>query len=415
MTRALGWLAMVLLLTVLSAIVLPRLYEMAFARDIAPTYLFFSPVAKTFIFREHRGDHDFSYASADGETYDRRGFEQLLPFMYHRNMELWGLLPVEIDGQLFDRDAMRDSLQVFELKAREITDRRPDIPVYALLDAAPGRAGLSFPEDVFRMTRSRIEFIDVDVNRLDEPLTERFTRALREAGFVFPARLVAGRQTILKPFDAGVFLVDADGSVFHLRREGDAPRVTRTPIPRNLGIRHIKIVENARPDLLGLILADSGRLFLLTMPDYQLVALPTQGYDPDRMDYRLVVNPVNPTATFGHAIVHGVAMTPDFEPIADYARAAPDATTTRQARIAGALFPFVLALDDEAGPYLRWRILWNGWPALIGIALSLAAFALVSRLRGASLRDALPGVVIVAVTGVFGLIAVLASPWLRSR
>lgn len=415
MTRAVGWLASVLLLTTLSAIALPKLYATVFARDIAPTYLFFSPVAKTFLFREHHGDHNFIHGSADGDLYERRDFEQLLPFMYHRNMELWGLLPLDIDGQTFDRDAIRDALQVFELKAREIADRGPDLPVYALFDAAPGRAGLSFPEDVFRLARSRIEFIAVDVNRIDERLTERFTNALRAAGFVFPARLVAGRQTILKPYDAGVFLVDAEGAVFHLRREADEPEVTRTPIPRDLGIRHIKIVENARRDLLGLILTESGGIFLLTMPDYRLVELPTQGYDPDRMDYRLVVNPVNPTATFGIEIVHGIAMTPDFQPIADYMRAAPDAGTTPEAWFARALFPFVLSLDDAGGPHLRWRIEWSGWPALIGIALSLAAFTAVVRLRRASLRNAIPGGVIVAFTGVFGLIAVTASPWLRSR
>lgn len=57
---------------------------------IAPTYLFFSPVAKTFLFREHHGDHKFIHGSAGGVLYERRDFEQLLPFMYHRNMELWG-------------------------------------------------------------------------------------------------------------------------------------------------------------------------------------------------------------------------------------------------------------------------------------------------------------------------------------
>ncbi|MBW2098180.1 MAG: DUF4857 domain-containing protein [Deltaproteobacteria bacterium] len=60
----------------------------------------------------------------------------------------------------------------------------PRIQVFPLLESQPGRTGLRFPEDAFRMT-DRMEFINVDTNTVDKRLTEQFTGALREAGFVF--------------------------------------------------------------------------------------------------------------------------------------------------------------------------------------------------------------------------------------
>jgi hypothetical protein len=409
--RVLSWLCLSALIIALSAVALPRLYAMAFAPDIAPTHMFYSPVKRDFVFREHRGGHDFAYASASGETFGRRAFETSLPFIYYRNMALWGLLPVEIDGVLYDEDAIRDARQVFELKAREIAGRSPQIPVYALLDSDPGKAGLSFPEDVFRMTDDAMEFVHVDANRVDPALTGRFTAALEAAGFAFPAKLVAGRQTILKPFDAGVFLVDAEGAVFHVRRTGDTPVVRRTPIPADLGIRTIKVIENAARAFLGIVLTEDGRLFLLRAESYALVALPVEGYDPDRMDYKLLVNPVAPTAVYGDgAIVRATAMTAAFEPVARHARAVPDASGMLQDRVAKALFPFVLEIAAERGGYLGWRVELGGWPAaLTNLLLALGA-VVAARLRGGAAGWSLGAALLPAAAGVYGVIALALAP-----
>ncbi|MBK1637208.1 DUF4857 domain-containing protein [Rhodovulum adriaticum] len=411
MMRFVTWFAQALLVTALALIALPRLYDMAFAPRVAPTYLFYSPVSQEFIYREHHGNHDFVYASESGATYDRPAFEKLLPFIYYKNMDIWGLLPIRIDGQSYGRDTIRDARQVVELKARELPGNRPEIPVYALIDSDPGRARLSFPEDVFVPRDSGLEVLNVDVNRPDPDLTDRFNAALAGAGFAFPARLVAGKQTILKPWDAGVFLVDATGAVFHLTRTGDTPHAVRTPIPADLGIHHIKVTESTRREILGLVLTGDARLFLLTMPGYGLIELPTDGYDPDRMNYKLLLNPVAPTAVYGDdKVVHGVAMTPDYAPRAEYARDVPGTADMAHARIARALFPLTLSLQDGPGPYLRWHLAWSGWAGLIGIALSLAALFGLARARRAPLRQTLPAAALVTLTGPAGLLAVLAVP-----
>ncbi|TCO70079.1 uncharacterized protein DUF4857 [Rhodovulum euryhalinum] len=65
------------------------------------------------------------------------------------------------------------------------------------LAVAGGSAGLC------HRTADAMVFLNVDTLTPDPDLTARFTAALRAQGFVFPARLVAGKQTILKPWDAG--------------------------------------------------------------------------------------------------------------------------------------------------------------------------------------------------------------------
>lgn len=400
-----------ILIVLVLAVGLPRIYERAFAVEVARTQMFYSPVRKAFVFTEHHGNQDFVYADQHGDTFDRKTFETLIPFIYYKNMDIWGLLPLHIDGQVFDKETIQAVRQVFELKAREIRDRRPEIAVLPLIESNPGRAQLQFPEDVFRLTKHRMEFVNVDVNRVDEELTALFTNALTGAGFVFPARLAAGRPTILKPFDEGYFIVDANGTVFHVKRIDGKPQVVRTPIPSDIGVRHIRVSENRRRQFYGMLLSESGQIYLISYDNYRLVALPSEGYDPDRMDYKLILNPVHPTVIFGDdTIIRGVAMTPDFQTVARYERPVPGTRDMLYARIERGLFPFEIRLEENASVYLSWRFDDNGPPSLIGTGLSLLLLLGLARLRRSGFRLMWPDVVLVLIAGVFGLLATVMLP-----
>ncbi len=411
MSRLLARFSLSLLVIIVLAIALPRLYDLAFEVDVARTQMFYSPVRKAFVFREHHGNHDFIYADQHGETFDRKTFETLIPFIYYKNMDIWGLLPLTIDGQTFDMETIRDTRQVFELKPREIRDNHPEIAIYPLIESNPGRARLRFPEDVFRMTAERMEFVNVDTNTVDEELTALFTEALTAEGFRFPARLVAGKQTILKPFDEGYFVIDDGGTVFHVKRVDGQPSVVKTPIPSDLGVRHIKVSENKRRLFYGLLLTEDGRLFLISYDDYRLVPLPTEGYAPDRMDYKLLLNPVFPTAVFGNdETINAVAMNPDLTPIDRYTRPVPGTKDMLGERIARGLFPFVITFDDRASAYLSWSFTHHGWTGLIGTTFSLLFLLVLAGARRSGIRQAWPDFVLVAIGGLFGLVATFMLP-----
>ena len=419
--RQLATVALMVLTVIVTAVYLPLLYEKLFFKRIEKTHLLFSPVTQRFIYKEKivgpippeafqkAEDHhaEIAYRDANGRYYSRVDFEKNLPFIYYKNMELWGLLPLEFEGRAFDKQAIKQNRQVLELKSAEINDRRPLTPLWPLLESNPGQARLVFPEDRFRMTAEGMAFINADFNRPDPGLSADFTRALKAEGFVFPARSVNGKSTILKPFDEGVFMVDADYRVFHVKRRDGRPVVVRTPIDPVLKTRHIKISENKRREYYGLLLTANDTLHLLTYDGYRLIPLPLEHYDPDRMDFKLLINPLYRTAVWSDAItIRAVALDRDYRPLDRYTHRMSRAVVTPMQKFHEVLFPFSLHLDDGEGGFLRLSLRPGGWLSLIGLLTSLGLFAAWFRIRRGYFPAA-ASLCLVAVTGLYGWIALI--------
>lgn len=95
---------------------MPALYTLLFEKEVAKTAIFFSPTDKKMVYTEQlriddpiamqmsENHHaDIVYKDEEGNYYNRLDFEAKIPFLYFRNMEMRGLLPIEIDGQSYDR------------------------------------------------------------------------------------------------------------------------------------------------------------------------------------------------------------------------------------------------------------------------------------------------------------------------
>ncbi len=399
--------ALIVLAIVVMSTYLPQLHRLLFNQKTGKTQLFFSPVIKKFVFREMVGKgHRFVTKDETGKDYDRQTFETLIPFIYYKNMDLWGKLPLKISGRIFDKGTIKKNRQVFELKPRMIADRSPRIQIFPLFESNPGVARLRFPKDIFRMT-GRMEFINVDTNEVDKDLSKLFTNALKDAGFTFPARLLSGRVSILKSFDEGYFIVDANESVYHVKRVGGQPLVIKTPIPDNLEIRSIKITENKKREIYGTLLTDKGTLYLITYNDYRLIKLPLIDYNPDTMDFKLLINPLYRTAIYSddHTI-RAVAMDKMYQPVAHYQRVMFSGKKAINDKIFEVLFPFSIKTKDNTSGYLQFDLIRNGCPALIGIFLSLLLGSIVMYKRKIKLKNNWPDLAIIMLTGLYGLIAV---------
>ena len=162
--RALSTAATVLLAFLVFFLYVPRLYDRIFVPEVERTHLLFSPVKKRFVYRESivgpipdearamAEDHhaEIAYRDEDGAWFSRVDFEKSLPFIYYKNMELWGLLPLTLEGRVFDRAEMKRERQVTELRSREIADAPPAL--HFLMDSQPDGARLVLPDDAFRIT-----------------------------------------------------------------------------------------------------------------------------------------------------------------------------------------------------------------------------------------------------------------------
>ncbi len=412
--------AFYLLTIAVLAVFMPRLYDSLVFTRIENTHVFYSPVSKRFIYTERAAFHDpaaaakaedhhsdIVYKDQDGIYYDRLEFERLLPFIYYRNMELRGYLPLQLDGRILDKAVIRQERQVLEVNSATLAGPGPDMGIYPLFEAQSGQAGLVFPDDRFRMAADAMEFVNADYNSVDAELSGMFTSALLKEGFVFPARTVAGNFTILKSFDDGVFIVDANHSVFHVRRAEGRPLVVKTPVPRAVRARYIKVVENEDRRYHGLLFGEDNSVYLFS-GGYGLIKLPLAGYNPDRMDLKLIFDPLYRTAVWSdRETARATAMDKDFKVLARYEHHMSRALRTWKHKLRDALFPFSVRLDDAAsgqvGISMEFGKYWSNFSILLGLGL-FVAYMLYRRMRFK--RPFSPSsCLVICLTGIYGLIA----------
>ncbi len=398
--------SLVLLTVVALAYLLPVAFDTVFPRQSTNPLLLYSPVLSQFIYQESLGNHQFRYQDEAGQTYSRSAFEQQLPFLYYRNLELKGLLPSSIGGQTFDAETIKAERHAITIHSRRLRGHFPLLDLYPLFNNDPQIAIMPFPEDVFRFTNQAMEFINADHNRIDRELTESFTTALRAVNFVFPATLIGGNPTNLKPYDDGYFIRDRSGHVFHVRRVLNQPEVIKTPIDPDLDILDIIVSEHHRRELHGTIITTAGEVYLISREAYHLTPLPIPAYDPGSMDFKLLIDPLHRTVTISNDLaVHGVVMDTAYRPLRTFTVLNTDLTPAPVLLLREFLLPFEITLASpyrgQAAPHLVPGGPWS----LAGLFAALGlSFILRQRLprRSSHWSD----LAIIAVTGFYGLVAV---------
>ncbi|PTN38757.1 DUF4857 domain-containing protein [Desulfonatronum sp. SC1] len=396
------------ILAVLALIfLLPAIFDKVGGSGGDEPLLFFSPLLEEFIYQESLGGHQFLYRDEQGRDYSRQDFEDQLPFVYFRNLERRNLLPMAIAGRTFDTEAIAADRQGLEIRARHLRGHHPRIDLYPLFNIDPAVAMMRFPVEMFRFTDSAMEFLNADYNRLDRDLTETFTNTLRELGFSFPATVIGGRATNLKPFDDGYFIRDAVGRIFHVKRVLNRPEVVATDIDPSLDVLDIIVNENERREFHGVIITRQGEAFLISWDDYRLIPLPVQGYDPARMDLKLLIDPLYRTVTVSSdKSVFGVAMNTAYEPVRRFELSRRDASSPWVQRMREFLFPVELHLESPWRGQADLQVQLGGPWSIGGILTALAVLLLIRRGRDKTL-PVLADLAPVALTGFIGLLAVL--------
>lgn len=412
-----------ILVVLVSACYMPRLYGLLFFGDIEKTHLFYSPSEKTFIFKEKivgpapteaiakAEDHhsEIAYCDAAGNYMSRVEFEKKLPFIYYKNMELWGLLPIEIDGRSFTKKDIKKDRRVIELRSDQINNNAPAAPVWPLLESTQNQVRLVFPDDRFRMTDTKMEFINADTNRIDEELTKNFTASLNENGFIFPARSVNGKFTVLKPFDEGVFIVDKGYQIFHVKRVNGEPSIKKLPVPSTLKTRHIRVSENRQKKFYGLLLCEAGDLYLVSYNNYKLIPLPLKDYNPDRMDLKLIFNPLYVTAVYSDRTrIYAVAMNKSFNVVDRFSHKMSKSKETFSKTVFKILFPFQINFGEGGNAWLKPDISLNGWPSIAGIGFALAIYLFTAYFFRIGKSRLFP-VALILLTGLYGATALLLN------
>lgn len=394
----------ILLIVVVSALYLPDFFSMLFDKKVTTPRMDYSAVIDEFVYTNYYGMGQIEYKDIQGNTYSEREYFKLLPFMYYANLEKWGELPKEVHGFELTSKAIRRNSQVFRVQQKHIDP--PIVPLYIMFEAEPDYAQLVIPDDVFRLGNT-IEFLDPTTNSVLEEKSELFQNAMLDAGFTFPAKLVAGNGTNRKPFDEGYFIKDANNKIFQLKMIKDVPVCTHTGIDPDLGVRQIIISENLRKEFYGWILTDDNEIYLITYDDYKLRQIPTVPDDPqyayiaDEATFYCYIYPVNKHIQIaGDGFRQMIVLDNDYNKIAEHVEIWTPYDKRPAPIIKSFLFPFELTTYDPMKHVkLQMNCFW--WEGLVGTAVALLALVLFSRKRPWF------DYVVVLFTGVFGLIGVL--------
>lgn len=400
-----------MLLLVLSVMVLswvlPKYFWKAFDARVSSPRVAYSPVENRFFFLRP-GEASVTYVDAGGKEYSREEYERLLPLGNYRQLAAAGMMPDSLRGVKIDLKEV--ALNTVSMRVRPSDVGMPVIPLFPMFESQSGRVRLEMPQELFRIG-ARMEFLDAAANAVNEERSRLFTDALTTAGFVFPAASIAGNPNVRKPFDEGYFAQDAAGAVFHIKMVKGQPFCAKTGIKVPSGIRQIFVSEMPLREFYGLLIGNDNTVSLISYDHYRLIPLPVTGYDPRSVHLVLSGDLFFRTITmYGDAWVRTVVTDRLYNIMDTYAESWPPREERAAGRWASAIFPFTVELTGDSSAYVSVVPRMSGILAFAGIAVSLGLLSISLRTRGKSFKSHWFDFVIVAFTGVFGLIAAHIVP-----
>ncbi|MBD3409181.1 MAG: DUF4857 domain-containing protein [Ignavibacteriales bacterium] len=405
--RRLGKTVLAALVVLFAAAALPDIYWELFYTPPKEPRAFYSPTVNDFAIIKGGVDGTLYY-TPDEDGFDGDWFEEAVPFLTYRQLVSEGKLPDTLHGVAMDPKAIRDNNFTFAVKPRYV--RKELIPLFPLFESQSGRVRLDMPEDYCRIA-DRVEFVHAARNEVIEEKSVKFTEALAEAGFAFPGKRTFGNFNTRKPFDAGVFAVDADDKVFHIIQAKGEPIVADLKIPDDLTPVYIATREMELREFYGILVGEDSRVFMISYDDYKLIELPLEGFNwrTDELSMRgdILFRTVN---IIKKDEVSAFAIDRDYELIDAYSEPMETKYDRASGTVAEALFPFQIRFLTANDPYVGFHARLSGPIALILMTLSAVVAFFVYRKRGAPMKYAAPGIALAFLTGVFGLIVVAAIP-----
>lgn len=396
---------LVLVTIITCAIILPSVYWMAFDKPISVPFVMYSCTDDDFLITQPVNG-DVERTDTHGNKYTREEYEQRLPLLYTRQLLVSGTMPDSIKGVPMDMHELSKAKSTFRYKPADKNAPQPKL--YPLFESESGRANLEMPDDYFRITW-RIEFINAASNKIDEPKSQLFSAALYKKGFAFPARSISGLPTTRKSCDEGYFIIDSSEQLFHVKMVQGKPYVFKVDLPQGFKIQYINCVDNKDKKFYAYLFGDDNGIYILTQDDYQLIKLPVDGFDPDNCELRI----------FGDLFHYDVSIQADdhmqvdvlkysdYTKVDTYKKTWLKRSDLPTGKIAAAIFPIQLSMSDKNSSFTNFYFVLPAglWWLIVNLILAGIHFLILAR-RKAKTGKHLIDLAIIAVTGIFGFIAV---------
>jgi hypothetical protein len=397
---------LVLVAILTSAIMLPKLYWMAFEKPVRVPFILYSCINNEFmIFRAS----DNVREDAHGNKYTREEYEQQLPMMYFQQLLVSGKMPDTIRGRAIDMHDIGRNRSFFRYNPEDMNGPKPKL--FPMFESESGRANLEMPDDFFRITW-RVEFLDAATNQILEEKSQMFSAALYQNGFAFPATKIEGMPTTRKSCDEGYLIIDSSNQLFHFKMVKGKPYVRKVKLPDNIKFKHISCVDFKDKKYYAYLFSEKNEIYILTQDDYELVKFPVEGFDAETSDLKIYGDLFNYTVII-EAVgqVDVIALDKEYKKVDAYTESWTIRKETREGKIFGYLFPAQLTMNDPNSKFVNFYVSGSGSLGWIVLNLLLVAVHFVIlRRRKAIMNNQFLDLGLVAVAGVFGFIVVNFFP-----
>jgi len=257
-----------------------------------------------------------------------------------------------------------------------------------------------------------MEFIDAETNSIDEEKSRMFSAVLYKRGFKFPAKSIDGLPTTRKSCDEGYFVTDSQEQVFHLKMIKGKPYVKKVSIPEGLKFKAIRCVDFKNKHYYAYLFSAENELYILTQYDYQLVKFPVENINPDSSEIRIYSDLFNfNIISTGHGFMKSDVLDRDYNFVDKYTESWPVREERIEGKIAQFLFTDEITLTDRNSNFIKFEVHPNtsfNWMYLVLLLLAVQIFTI--KRRHEKLKKHIIDLIIIALTGIFGFIAVNFFP-----
>lgn len=397
-----------ILLAVVSMVVmawfLPWLLNVAVPSSSVSPLVAYSPITNHFIVSQTDEDKHQTFFELDENrknTIKRTERDSLLPQIYYTILSGKDQMPDSVAGRPVSIKSFKENTWVFVSNPMEIN--RVAAKVNMIMESMPERLELEDATEVFRTTDNGIEFVDMSTNEILTERSARFTKMMKEEGFVFPITVLNANITSRKPYDEGYLMADANNRLYHVKMQVGRPYVHRIDGAKDLSVSHVFVTENADHRFLGVVTDTNNDVYMIEASTYAVRRLPFK-WNPEKQKLIVMANMFNWVANVSNADGSNYFAI-DNSSLSLLGKYEITKSASPVSKISSWLFPFTLTFSSTTDQYVYPRLnLPQGYGfVILNIVLALLMVAVDHFKR----RRCVSGWVATLIFGIYAFIPLM--------
>ena len=402
------YVAILVLTTVITSWSIPALVKKIVYESNGYPLMYYSSRLKELCIIDFREMND-AFRDVKGNVYPRSQYDSLLPLMNYRQLAMNGNLPDSLEGYAMDVKVLRSKQVVYRFRPSDVYSPQPKMGV--LLEAMPKRGSLSLPGDYFRMNDNEMVFVNAETNSVNDAKSKMFTDELLKKGFEFPAKAFWGNPTVRKAYEEGYFCLDNNGELYHVKMVNGRPFVKNTEVSKQVAVKWFVMREVSDKRFYGYLFGQNGELGIVESNEdggYRFVKMDVRPVDIAKDDITIMGNLLYWTVRIYNSEsmdCYGLK-TSTLESLTTYHQEKEIGTWDKVADFA---FPVILSPSSPDNGYIGCYVLhFSALAWILSVVLALLVFVFMR--KRLALQKNLIVSVVVALTGITGVIALILLP-----